>query len=70
MTLSEWRSKNGKSLEAVASMLGKSKGHLHAVETSNYATAKLALAIEEMTGGQVDAAFLNPQIAQARRAVA
>ena len=70
MTLSEWRAKNGLSLEAVASKLNKSKGHLHAVEKDNYATARLALDIEQLTGGEVDAAFLNPEIAEARRAQA
>jgi transcriptional regulator with XRE-family HTH domain len=67
MTLSEWRKREGLSLEAVASKLDKSKGHLHAVETENKATARLALDIEKLTNGEVDAAFLNAEIAEARR---
>jgi transcriptional regulator with XRE-family HTH domain len=70
MTLSEWRKEQGLSLDAVASKLDKSKGHLHAVEKSGYATARLALDIEILTGGKVDAASLNSDIAEARRQAA
>ena len=67
MTLSEWRTKNGLSLEELGKKLGKSKGHMHAVEKTNNTTARLALDIERLTAGEVDAAFLNPEIAEARR---
>ena len=70
MTLSEWRKEQGLSLEAVASKLDKSKGHLHAVEKDGYATARLALDIETLTGGKVDAAELHPEIREARKAAA
>jgi transcriptional regulator with XRE-family HTH domain len=70
MTLSEYRKAHGLTLEQFAERVGKSKGHIHAVENENYATAKLALTIERETGGEVDAAFLNPSIAEARRAAA
>ncbi len=70
MDLATYRETHGLSLEAMASRVGKSKGHLHAVESASYATAKLALAIEAATGGAVDAATLNPEIAQARQAAA
>lgn len=70
MTLSEWRKEHGLSLEAVASKLDKSKGHLHAVEKDGYATARLALDIETLTNGAVDAASLNPEVRQARKAAA
>jgi transcriptional regulator with XRE-family HTH domain len=70
MTLTEWRKQNGLSLEALAAKLDKSKGHLHAVEKDGYATARLALDIEALTDHQVDAASLNPEIAEARRAAA
>ncbi len=70
MTLSEYRETNGLSLEALAMQLGKSKGHIHAVEKEGYATARLALDIERLTGGAVDAASLNPEIAEARKAAA
>ena len=70
MTLSEWRKEQGLSLEALAAKLDKSKGHLHAVEKDGYATARLALDIEAMTEGAVDAADLNPEIREARKAAA
>jgi transcriptional regulator with XRE-family HTH domain len=70
MTLSEWRKQEGLSLDALASKLDKSKGHLSAVENEGYATARLALDIEKLTGGLVDAATLNPEIAEARKAAA
>jgi transcriptional regulator with XRE-family HTH domain len=70
MTLTEWRKLNGLSLEALAAKLDKSKGHLHAVEKDGYATPRLALDIEQLTDGAVDAGELNPDIAEARRAAA
>lgn len=70
MTLTDYRAKHGLTLEQFAERVGKSKGHIHAVEKDNYATAKLALAIERETQGHVSAAFLNPEIAEARRAAA
>jgi len=70
MKLSEWRKEQGLSLEALADKLSKSKGHLSAVENDGYATARLALDIEKLTDGKVDAASLNPEIRDARRAAA
>lgn len=70
MTLSEWRKLKNLSLDALAAKLDKSKGHLHAVEKDGYATARLALDIEILTEGAVDASGLNPEIAEARRAAA
>jgi DNA-binding XRE family transcriptional regulator len=70
MTLTEYRAKHDLTLEQFGELVGKSKAQIHSVEKDNYATAKLALAIERETGGAVDAAFLNPSIAEARRAAA
>ena len=70
MTLTEYRKKHGLSLEAFGELVGKSKGHIHAIEQNNCATAKLAMAIEKATNGEVNAAFLNSSIAEARRAAA
>lgn len=70
MTLTEYRQKHSLSLEAMAKLLDKSKGHLHEIEKTGRATAKLALAIERQTRGLVDAASLNDEIAEARRAAA
>jgi transcriptional regulator with XRE-family HTH domain len=70
MKLSEWREQNNMTLEALATKLDKSKGHLSAVENTGYATARLALDIEKLTNGLVDAAELNPEIRDARKAAA
>ena len=70
MTLSAYLEKHKLTLEQFGEAVGKSKAQIHAVRTKNYATARLALAIEQATNGEVDAAFLNPEIAQARKAAA
>jgi DNA-binding XRE family transcriptional regulator len=70
MTLTEYREKHELTLEQFGARVGKSKAQIHSVEKDNYATAKLALAIERETGGEVNAAFLNPQVAEARKAAA
>jgi DNA-binding transcriptional regulator YdaS (Cro superfamily) len=70
MTLSEYRATHGITLEAFGALVSKSKAQVHAVEKENYATAKLALAIERATNGAVDAAFLNPEVAEARKQAA
>jgi DNA-binding XRE family transcriptional regulator len=70
MTLNQYRAAHGLSLEAFGKLVDRSKAQIHAIESSNYAPAKLAMAIERVTEGQVDAAFLNPDIAAARRPAA
>ena len=70
MTLTEYRGTHGLTLQELADRLGKSKSHLCGVEQSNKASAKLALAIERETHGLVDAASLNDEIAEARKAAA
>lgn len=70
MTLTEYRKSKGLTLEELAARLDKSKGHLCGIEQSNRASAKLALAIERETSGLVDAASLNDEIAEARKAAA
>jgi len=66
MTISEYRGDRGLSLEAFGLLIGKTKGHVHAIESEGRCSAKLALKIEEVTGGKVDAASLNEEIAAAR----
>jgi DNA-binding transcriptional regulator YdaS (Cro superfamily) len=70
MTLTEYRLKHGLTLEQFGALVDKSKAHIHAIEKTNRASAKLALAIERVTQGEVSAAFLNPQVAEAREAEA
>lgn len=70
MNIASYREANGLSLEAFGALVGKSKGHIHEVENAMRCSAKLALAIEKATGGQVNAADLNDEIAAARKAAA
>ena len=69
-TIKQYRADEGLTLEAFAALVGKSKGHMHEVETTMHCSAKLALAIEAATHGQVNAADLNDEIADARKAAA
>lgn len=72
MTISDFRKREGHelTLEQFGELIGKSKGHVHAIEQDNKCSAKLALRIEAVTDGLVDAASLNDEIAQARRIAA
>ena len=65
-TISQFREAKGITLEAFASLVGKSKGHMSEVERTMRCTAKLALDIETATDGAVSAAVLNTEVAQAR----
>jgi len=69
-TISEYRKEQGLTLEAFATLVGKSKGHMHEVESTMKCSAKLALAIEQATSGAVKAEALNDEIAAARKAAA
>ncbi len=68
--LTRYRAANGLTLEGLADLVGKSKGHMHEVETTMRCTAKLALDLERVTTGAVNAADLNDEIAQARKQAA
>lgn len=70
MTVSEFREANSLTLEALAGLIGKSKGHVHAIEQANRCSAKVALALERVSRGAVDAASLNAEIAEARKIAA
>jgi transcriptional regulator with XRE-family HTH domain len=69
-SITDYRKAKGLTLEAFAALVGKSKGHMSEVESAMRCSAKLALAIEAATHGEVDAARLNDEIALARRAAA
>lgn len=70
MTIADYRARNGLTLEAFGLLIGRSKGHMSEIERLNRCSAKLALAIEEKTRGQVDAASLNEEVAAARKVAA
>lgn len=69
-TIKQYRKDEGLTLEAFAVLVGKSKSHMSEVETTMQCSAKLALAIEAATRGEVNAADLNDEIANARKAAA
>lgn len=70
LTINQYRTAEGMTLEAFAALVGKSKGHMSEVENTMRCSAKLALEIERATAGKVDAARLNDEIANARQAAA
>lgn len=69
-TISQYREAEGLTLEAFAALVGKSKSHMHEIESTMRCSAKLALEIEATTKGAVNAASLNEEIARARKAAA
>lgn len=70
MTITAYRTLKGLSLASFGAMIGRSKGHLHEIERTNRCSAELAMEIERVTEGAVDAASLNDAIADARKAAA
>jgi DNA-binding transcriptional regulator YdaS (Cro superfamily) len=70
MTITEYRASHGLTMEAFGATIGRSKGHMSEIERTNRCSPRLALAIEKATDGQVDAASLNDEIADARRQAA
>lgn len=70
MDIKTYRAEHDLTLEAFGALVGKSKPHIHEIETSMRCSAGLALAIERATNGKVSAADLNDDIAEARRAAA
>ena len=69
-TITQYRKDHELTLEAFADKVGKSKGHMSEVENTMRCTAKLALDIERVTNGEVDAADLSEDVAEARRSAA
>ncbi len=70
LTIAEYRTKHGLTLEQFGAMIERSKGHMSEIENAGRCSAKLALEIEKQTAGQIDAATLNEEIAAARKQAA
>jgi transcriptional regulator with XRE-family HTH domain len=70
MTITEYRKEHGLTIEDFAARIGRSKGHACDIENAGRCSAKLAMAIEAATNGQVNAASLNDEIAAARKQAA
>lgn len=72
LSISQLRSELGLSLEEFGSRIGvASKGYLSKIERGlEPASPTVALAIEKLSNGRIDAADLNPIVAQSREPVA
>lgn len=70
ITISELRAEMGLTLEDFAGKIGlSSKGHASEVERTQRCSLRVALAVEELSGGRIDAAGLNEEVRLARTAV-
>jgi transcriptional regulator with XRE-family HTH domain len=70
-TVADLRAELGLSLAEFAARIGiTSKGHASLIERSGTCSLRAALAIEELSGGRIDAAQLSPDVAAARAVLA
>jgi DNA-binding XRE family transcriptional regulator len=71
MNIKQYRKSRGLSMRDFAAALDiKSAGYLCDIERANRCSPKLALAIEAHSGGLVDAATLNDDVAAVRKVAA
>lgn len=69
MTISELRKELGLSLETFASRIGlSSKGYASDIEKGSTPSVRVALEIERLSDGRINAASLNPDVARVRAA--
>lgn len=69
MTIAELRKEMGLSLEAFAAEVGlKSKGQMQLIEKGASPSVAVALRIEKLSDGRIQAAQLNPTIAMIEEA--
>lgn len=68
LTVSALRSELGLTLAEMGERIGLSKSQMHDVEKSERASLTVALEIERLSGGRIDAADLNDGVREARRA--
>lgn len=68
MTIADLRRERGETLEAFAVKLGlSSKGQASDIERGGPCSLRVALTLEELSNGRIDAATLNADVAAARR---
>ena len=68
MDITALRKELGLSQEAFAVRVGlKSKGHVSVLERTGSASLRVALEIERLSSGRIDAADLNPDVALVRQ---
>lgn len=69
MKIIDLRKDLGLTLEGFAGLLGlKSKGHVSDIENGAVPSVKVALEIERLSEGRINAADLNPDVARVRDA--
>jgi DNA-binding XRE family transcriptional regulator len=70
MQISDLRAELGLSLEEFAVRIGlSSKGYASELERGGRCSLTVALAVERLSSGRIDAAALNSDVAEARRAL-
>ena len=70
LSIKDLRLSLGLTLEEFAREIGlTSKGHASEVERAGHCSLRVALAVEELSGGRIDAASLNEEVRLARHAV-
>ena len=67
MQIAELRTELGLSLEAFAARVGiQSRGRMSVIERENRCALRVALALEQLSGGRIDAAELCDEVRAAR----
>ncbi len=69
MSVADLRAMLNLTLEGMGAQLCISKSQMHEVERTGRASLKVALRIEELSDGRIDAADLNEDVRAARRTV-
>jgi hypothetical protein len=70
LSIAELRAELGMSLAELGARVGLSKSQMHDVERRNAATLRVALALEEMAPGRIDAAAICEDVRLARHGAA
>ena len=66
LTIAALRTELGLTLQELGERIELSKSQMHEVEQSNRASVRVAVAIEELSGGRIDAAGLNEDVRLSR----
>ena len=70
LTIADLRAEMGLTLEEFGKRIGlASKGGVSAIEASNRCSLRVALSIESLSGGRIDAGAINEDVKAAREAV-
>lgn len=70
LTIAALRTELTLTLQELGERIGLSKSQMHEVEQSNRASVRVAVALEELSGGRIDAAGLNEDVRLSRHGAA